>query len=479
VDASTAFAVLQDGHLAVAESSFRHNQGNPGSAVFAQGRSAVCVQSSSFDNSSSTDYGGAIAVIGSSNTTVVNSTFTGCSSQRSGGAIYSIEQSRLTISNSSITGSTAGSANSPGAQGGAVYSTGLFLRISEGTQVTGNTAYGSGGGIFVSANFWAKTVVQSELQLTDDVVISSNNAKGSDDGEPSTGGGAYVTNDVTFDAQLLEAVTKGNSALRDKNVGTFPEKLTVLRPSTVDCYAARPDPQSGLAVVISLHGQGGFPCAGRNVEAHWTSSADNTSSSPRRRLAADVDDGSGSQTGSPVEPNPFGTAPKQVAITDDKGVARMLLRFQEPPGAHKILFKLASVSSYTVDADMIVHVRQCQQGEVQEAPGLCRVCAKGSYNFAPGECLACPSNAECPGGTVVLSKPGFWQSSPQHNTVHRWADAAVVSGMCLLVDSSHVSHAQLSPSLAGRMQHQLCECHSLQQLALSSHPVACAAAARR
>jgi predicted outer membrane repeat protein len=418
VNASTAFAVLQDGKLAVVESSFRHNQGNPGSAVFARGRSTVCLQSSSFHNSSSSDFGGAIAVMGSSNTTVVNSRFTNCSAAKSGGAVYSIEQSRLTISNSSITASTAGSPTSPTAYGGAVFSKGLLLRISGGTQVTGNTAFGSGGGIYMSADFGTDDTVQSELQLTDDVVLSNNKADGSDMGQPSTGGGAYINSDVIFDPVLLKAVARGNTAARDEDVGTFPSKMTVLGPSTVVGYAARPDPQSGLPVTISLIGKGGFPCTGRNIEAYWLSSTDSTSRNPRRRLPADAGDASVGPA-SPRVPEVFGAAPKATAVTDGGGVARMLLKFQEAPGAHIILFKVAGTPPLPVDASITVHVRQCRPGEVEEAPGLCKSCQEGTYNFALGECLSCPPNAQCPGGAVVLSKPGFWQSSPQHNKAHR------------------------------------------------------------
>jgi hypothetical protein len=110
------------------------------------------------------------------------------------------------------------------------------------------------------------------------------------------------------------------------------------------------------------------------------------------------------------------------------------LRFQEPPGLHLIVFRAEGVAY--LQAKLLVEVRQCWKGEQQERLGVCQVCPAGSYNFGPGLCEDCPANAECAGGSAVLSKPGFWLSSPKHNAVDRW--------VCALCQTRYVQHCLLT-----------------------------------
>jgi len=54
-------------------------------------------------------------------------------------------------------------------------------------------------------------------------------------------------------------------------------------------------------------------------------------------------------------------------------------------------------------------------------PGLCEVCPPGTYSFdnSSARCLDCPADALCPGGDVMMSTEGFWQSSAFSNQIHR------------------------------------------------------------
>jgi len=407
VHASTALAVLQDSAVAVTQSTFRDNVGNPGSAVFARDRAVLCIHSSTFLNGSSTDYGGAVAVMGFCNATVVGSVFTNCSAAISGGALYAIENSSLTVSSTLIQHNTAGTPTSAQSRGGGIFCQGRFLNISNGTRIIGNTAFGHGGGLYASVDVFSDHWIPLALHLAGDAVVSNNTAQGIDIDGPSAGGGVAIGFNASFDPVVLRRVVQNNTAVRDADVSIEPTQLTLLGERTVQSYTARPAGQrGGLRVEVLVQGEGGFPCGGRNVRAYWLSQAHNSSMNAGRRLF-----GAG-----PARPDTTG-APKHTASTNASGVAVLELGFAEPPGQH--LITLVVEHKKFLQADVLVEVRQCWKGEQEESPGVCGICPVGTYNFQPGVCHDCPLHAQCPGGAAVLPKQGFWLSSPQHNRAHR------------------------------------------------------------
>jgi len=411
VHASTALAVLQDAAVTVTQSTFRGNVGNPGSAVFARDRAVLCIHSSTFLENSSTDYGGAVAVMGFCNATVVGSVFTNCSADISGGALYASENSRLTVSSTLIQHNAAGSPTSAQSRGGGIFCQGRFLNISNGTRIIGNTAFGHGGGLYASGDVFLDHWIPLALQLAGDTVVSGNTAQGSDNDGLSAGGGVAIGFETLFDPAVLTRVVQNNTAARDADVSIEPMQFTLLGESTVHGYTARPAGQrGGLRVEVLVQGQGGFPCGGRNVSAYWLSQARNSSMNAGRRLF-----GGGNTTG-PARPDTTGV-PKHTASTNASGVAVFELGFAEPPGQH--LITLVVEHKEFLQADVLVEVRQCWEGEQEESPGICGICPVGKYNFEPGVCHDCPLHAQCPGGAVVLPKQGFWLSSPQHNRAHR------------------------------------------------------------
>lgn len=401
VDASTVFAVVQDAELSLEASAFNQLLGNPGSGVFARDRSLLRIHSSNFTNSHSSDFGGALAIMGCCNATVQNSLFLRCSSDFRGGAVYVDEQASLVLRNTSILNNTAGTDNVP-SQGGGIYCKGQYLGLFDGTRIMYNKAHGSGGGVYAAAAIGTGAL---QLAVSPDTVLSWNQAVGSDKEGASVGGGAYLGFATAFDAAVVRSVAHNNSAARDNDIGSRPGNLTVF-PEKVVGYVARPDElDGGLRVEVVLLGMGGFPCGGRNIRAFWDVAPES---------------GGGGGNSSISEPRqPSVTAPPHLTVaTNASGVAVMWLRFQEPPGQHPIVFRAEGVAY--LQAKLLVEVRQCWKGEQQERPGVCGVCPAGSYNFGPGLCGNCPGNAQCAGGSAVLSKPGFWLSSLQHNVVHRW-----------------------------------------------------------
>jgi hypothetical protein len=426
VVASTTFGVVQDAELSLKDSAFNDTVGNPGSAVFARDLSTLRIASSNFTNGHSTDFGGALAIMGCCDVRVQDSVFLGCSADMSGGALFIAELASVVLSNTRILHSTAGNGRAPQSQGGGIFcGGGRYLGLVNGTVIMHNKAHGSGGGLYAEGpqprtdrtQPWvgaAQAAPKLQLVVSPDAVISRNEAVGGDEAGPSTGGGAFLGPAITFDPAVVRAVARNNTAPRDADIGTQPEKLSVL-PDRVLGYAARPDGlERGLRVEVMLVGQGGFPCGGRNIRAYWDSVAANASVGT---------DGGRSADSSVAQQRPPAT-PKQTEATNASGVAVMWLRFFEPPGQHLVTFRVEGLPS--LSANLTVEVRQCWQGEQEERghPGVCRVCPAGSYNFQPGRCHECPARAECAGGSAVLSQPGFWLSSPQHNVVHRWVGAA-------------------------------------------------------
>lgn len=413
VHASTALAraVLQDSAVAVTQSIFRCNVGNPGSAVFARDRAVLCIHSSTFLDSSSTDYGGAVAVMGFCNATVVESVFTNCSAALSGGALYASENSSLTVGSTLIQHNTAGTPTSAQSRGGGIFCQARFLNISNGTRIIGNTAFGHGGGVYASVDVFSDHWIPLALQLSGNTVVSGNTAQGIDNDGPSAGGGVAIGFETKFDPVVLRHVVQNNTAARDADVSIEPTQLTVLGEDTVQGYTARPAGQrGGLRVEVLVQGEGGFPCGGRNVRAYWLSNSRNSSMSAGRGLL-----GGGNTTG-PAGPDTTG-APKHTASTNASGVAVLELAFAEPPGTH--LITLAVEHKASLKADVLVEVRHCWKGEQEESPGICGICLVGKYNFELGVCHDCPLHAQCPGGAVVLPNQGFWLSSAQHNQAHR------------------------------------------------------------
>ena len=64
-------------------------------------------------------------------------------------------------------------------------------------------------------------------------------------------------------------------------------------------------------------------------------------------------------------------------------------------------------------AAVLVHVRECNRGEVQPRPELCQLCPPAySFESAAHVCNApCPDNAACSGGSTIVPLKGFWHSA--------------------------------------------------------------------
>jgi hypothetical protein len=427
VVASTTFGIVQDAELSLSDCAFNDTVGNPGSAVFARDGSSLRISSSNFTNGYSTDFGGALAIMGCCDATVQDSNFFGCRADMSGGALFLSELASVVLSNTRILRSTAGNGRTLQSQGGGIFCEGRYLGLVNGTRIMHNKAHGSGGGLYAvgpaptdrlqPGEGAAQLAPKLQLVVSPDTVLSRNEAVGSDEAGPSTGGGAFLGFATVFDPSVVRAVTRNNTAPLDADIGTQPEKLSVL-PDRVLGYVARPDAlEGGLRVEVVLVGEGGFPCGGRNIRAYWDSVA--AAGGSGGAVGGQSANGSDAQLRPPATSGP----PKHTAATNASGIAVMWLRFFEPPGQHLITFLVEGLPS--LSANITVEVRQCWKGEQEERPGVCRVCPAGSYNFEPGRCEGCPARAECAGGSAVLSQPGFWLSSPQYNIVHRWVAVTV------------------------------------------------------
>ncbi|CAG9325672.1 unnamed protein product [Blepharisma stoltei] len=65
-----------------------------------------------------------------------------------------------------------------------------------------------------------------------------------------------------------------------------------------------------------------------------------------------------------------------------------------------------------------IMLRNCTSGEF-DTGSTCQKCEKGKYSLNPStECKACPDGAICPGGSVLLMKPGYWRSSGKSDTIY-------------------------------------------------------------
>ena len=66
-----------------------------------------------------------------------------------------------------------------------------------------------------------------------------------------------------------------------------------------------------------------------------------------------------------------------------------------------------------------ISFRQCIIGE-KAVNGQCIKCPQGEFLLTYGtECNTCPTDATCPGGSVIDTFPGFWRELPSTSTIRR------------------------------------------------------------
>lgn len=441
VNASTAIAVLQGSRVLIKASAFSENYGNPGSAVYARDSSVLRIESTNITNSSSSDHGGAIAVMGCSNATIVSSSFVHNRAQKAGGAIFGQDFSSVTLRGTQLLHNTA-------SLGGAIASS-SWLALTDGTRIASNTAEG-GGGVFMSPvkpGDSVRLLVSEGSEVTDNRAFSTSSIVPGD----GSGGGVLLGLGVVFNSEALRGSVWGNTALRDNDMSTVPEKLAILSDDPVEGYVKHPmDGQGLLTVQLQLLGEGDFPLADRMILAYWQPAGSppdtkafaagpagsvgsrfqpSGTATNGRRLQGTAPGPGGQGLGAvkgPMLPQLVGSQgavfePKVISHTNGSGIAVMRFKFEQLPGRHNISFVVNGADH--VRAVLTVGVRECWRGEkpVDGRAGVCAVCPPDSYNFEAGECLRCPAHAWCPGGTAVLAEPGWWLSSPQNNQPHRQA----------------------------------------------------------
>ena len=47
----------------------------------------------------------------------------------------------------------------------------------------------------------------------------------------------------------------------------------------------------------------------------------------------------------------------------------------------------------------------------------CSVCPEGFYSFDVKKCYDCPIGGECPGGSKIIAKPGYWRKNNASNEI--------------------------------------------------------------
>ncbi|WIA16851.1 hypothetical protein OEZ85_013784 [Tetradesmus obliquus] len=392
---STAIAVDGSARLIVKSSTFTKNMGDPGAAIFSQGSTVLDIANSSFTDNYSRDYGGALAMLLCSQATVSSSSFDNNSAEMSGGAVLAEGEMTLLLRDSTLQHNSAGS-------GGAVMCTGAELRL-ERTNITDNAAVGpqgSGGGLFLTAG--------AAMELSR-AVVSNNTAQ--------QGGGAFLAASVAFNAaELTSSVVRNVATVADNDLSTNPTLLEVLGSRYISRFVAGSDEGAGLLKVrLHLSGHGGLiPCGNQRVEAFWQSSLPGAGPKDLQLPSGDCEAGSSATANA---------LPKAAALSLRNGTVDFALRFRQPPGNHTSVFQVALEGGCPVTANITVNVHACKPGEREVKAGVCDPCAPQSFSFvalnSSGACTACPEGAECPGADVVVSKPGWWQSSLGSGQMHR------------------------------------------------------------
>ena len=84
-------------------------------------------------------------------------------------------------------------------------------------------------------------------------------------------------------------------------------------------------------------------------------------------------------------------------------------------------------STYSNSAIIEIFLRNCISGE-QITNSECIICKEGTFLLKPElSCLPCPTGGICPGGTMLVPKPGYWRSSNASEIVY----ACPLAGACL------------------------------------------------
>eukprot|EP00347_Sterkiella_histriomuscorum_P020666 403336934 len=139
----------------------------------------------------------------------------------------------------------------------------------------------------------------------------------------------------------------------------------------------------------------------------------------------------------------------QVQVSDGIGILKDLV-FSAKPGSKNVPFEISSSSINTQELKKIFNTtdninmelihfdfRECILGEINVS-NECAKCGLGYYSLdqSQKQCLECPSNAECPGGSEIIVKQGYWRSSENSTNIIK----------CLNEDACQGGQIQVSPT---------------------------------
>ena len=192
ISVSVAPSSMPTRYVVIDNCTFTGNKGGLGGALqlyaggddYANG-SKVTVTNCTFENNTSTYYGGAIHMDRKSSLTLKDSTFVGNTSSRIGGAIYAINNSTISISGSTFEKNTSAYSTTGG--GGAIYMTGASLSVTDSAFKENTTAYRGGAIYFTRTELNEK----QEILTIKDTSFNGNTAA-------ESGGAVYLENIASY-----------------------------------------------------------------------------------------------------------------------------------------------------------------------------------------------------------------------------------------------------------------------------------------
>ena len=80
---------------------------------------------------------------------------------------------------------------------------------------------------------------------------------------------------------------------------------------------------------------------------------------------------------------------------------------------------IVSDRDHSINVTLLLTTRECYPGEIASAE-VCDECPADQYSFFPfrEKCQGCETNAECPGGAVLIPAKGYWHSTPFSPVFH-------------------------------------------------------------
>lgn len=377
-----------------------------GGALAAGGNSTIALSNTIIQGARADILGGGLAASGGSVISMFNCVVTGCSSLVHGGGLF-LGGSALLVLNSTVEHNIAGLNNMDGL-GGGVYAAGGVITLDN-SRLTSNRASDMGGGMALLGS--------AKLSLLGHNVVYNNTAR-------TAGGGLRLGSDNFSLDQLLRHIrATGNKAPKSADMSSAVLQIAIVNSSNADTLIASDSKDGLLLVTLEVTGPHGVASdddltytvegaqGNKLYTARYVSAADSTLKQVPIRLKY-----------------PTGERARDCLLflhghaTSERINMKSICLLCVSCSAGTYFLQFYDYTKDVFSKKLEITLVPCPKGYVTGGTNnTCNPCLQGFYSFtsANAQCIPCGPNQQCPGHATLWAVPGYFQSAPQSNQMHR------------------------------------------------------------